>query len=80
MMLHFSSVTTLKNPTTLSNMDCLGNQPSLCGEKLTTLVTAEDINRMDKTKLVCVDRERRKKSHWLKYTATLWDFEEWKCH
>jgi hypothetical protein len=41
-------------------MDCLGNQPSLCGEKLITLVTAEDINRTDKITLVCVDREGRK--------------------
>jgi hypothetical protein len=41
-------------------MDCLGNQPSLCGEKLTTLVTAEDIYKTDKTTLMCVDRERRK--------------------
>jgi hypothetical protein len=43
-----------------SHMDCLGNQPSLCGAKLTTPVTAEDINRTDKTTLVCVDRDRRK--------------------
>jgi hypothetical protein len=41
-------------------MDCPGNQPSLCGEKLTIPVTAEDINRTEKTKLVCVDREETK--------------------
>jgi len=29
---------------------------------------------------ISVCGQREKKSHWLKYTATLWDFEEWKCH
>jgi hypothetical protein len=57
-----------------SHMDSRGNQRSLCGEKLTIPVTAEDINIMDKTTsvcvCVCVYRQREKKSHWLKYTAT----------
>ena len=51
-----------------SRMDCLGNQPSFCGKKLITPVTAKDTQNGQDYISVC--GHRQKKSHWLKYTAT----------